>query len=210
LARPPRQLRQFMDEYSELVGVPFWCQSRPETISGSKLRALKIGGVADMQFGIECGNEDFRRKWLDRKASNKTILHGLELVERVGIPYTVNNIIGWPMETREEVFDTIGFNKKINPKTMNVYMLAPYKGTYIRDYCEQKGWMQPTDSPDQLLGGVPGMKYKYMTHSEFLGLQRCFPLYVKMPEYEAQINAAEKDDYYFDLLRNIYIERYYS
>lgn len=214
LARPPKQLGVFLWEYARSIEVPFWCQSRPETISGSKLKALKMGGVADMQFGIEHGDEDFRRKWLNRNASNDTILRGLAMVEKVGIPYTVNNIIGWPMETREQVFRTIEFNKLINPKTMNVYMLAPYKGTWIRKYCEDEGLMAPTDSPDQLLGGVPGMKYQHMSHNRFLGLQRCFPLYVKMPELEPLIRLAENvggvGNTVFERLRDIYIARFYS
>ena len=214
LARPTQDLIKFMALYHEHIDVPFWCQSRPETVTPKKLAALKLGGVSDMQFGVEHGNEDFRRKWLNRKASNKVILNGLRTVEKYQIPYTVNNIIGWPEETRELVFDTINFNRQINPKTMNVYMMTPYKGTRMREYCEAEGFIAPDARSMQLLGGVEGMTYRYMTRDQFLGLQRTFPLFVKWPAMAERIECAEKFDepgnLMFQWFRDKYIWRYYS
>ena len=214
LARPRKNIQFFMEKYRKYIHVPFWCQSRPETISKEKLLDLKMGGVSDMQFGVEHGNEDFRRKWLNRKASNKVILNGLRMVEDEGIPYTVNNIIGWPEETRELVFDTINFNRKINPKTMNVYMMTPYRGTRMREYCEAEGFVAPDARSMQLLGGVEGMTYRYMTREQFKGLQRTFPLWVKMSDKEKDIRKAEKfngqGNIAFEELREEYIRRYYK
>ena len=212
LARNLDEIRQLMTYYRKEIDIPFWCQSRPEIVTEDKIFLLRSGGVADMQFGIEHGNEAFRKKWLNRKATNEHILHGLGIVEKYKIPYTVNNIIGFPDETRELVFDTIEINRLINPKTMNVYMMTPYRGTWMRQYCEDEGLLNDNDNTMQLLDGAD-IKYRYLSKKQFMGLQRCFPLYVKMPERKGEIEKAEKFDKegnaIFEKLRTEYIERFY-
>ena len=39
--------------------------------------------------------------------TNDTLTESLNLVNKVGIDYSVNNIIGFPYETRELAFETI-------------------------------------------------------------------------------------------------------
>ncbi len=207
-------LYEFLHDYTCWIGLPFWCQGRPETITENKVKALKASGCADFQLGIEHGNQEFRRKYLNRKDTNEQILKACELLEKYEIPYSVNNIIGWPEETRENVFETIELNRKINPKTMNCYMMAPYKGTAIRKQLEEEGLISKDAKCNQLLGGSD-IKYKYMSKKEFLGLQRCFSLYAKFDKgWWESIKRAEKFDYIgnrtFDELRKEYIGRYYG
>lgn len=212
LLRNENTLKQLMLDYREYVELPFWCQSRLHTITDEKIRILKESGISDMQFGIEHGNEKFRKQWLKRKESNKQMLGGLEIVEKYNIPYTVNNIIGFPDETRELIFDTINFNKQINPKTMNCYMMAPYKGSWIRRYCEEQGLLKKDSKTMQLLDGAD-IKYRYMTKKQFLGLQRCFPLYVKYDEAHDIKKAedfTEEGNLVFQEYRQKYINDFYS
>ena len=51
--------------------------------------------------------EEFRKKHLNRMMSNSVITKALKLVSSFEIPFSVNNIIGFPFETRELVFDTL-------------------------------------------------------------------------------------------------------
>ena len=209
-----KDIFDLLHSYSAWINIPFWCQGRPETITEDKVKALKAAGCADFQMGIEHGNAGFRRKYLNRKDTNTQILKACELLEKHKIPYSVNNIIGWPEETRELVFDTIELNRKINPKTMNCYMMAPYKGTAIRKRLEEEGLIEADAKCNQLLGGAD-IKYKYLSRQEFLGLQRCFSLYARFEKYWwDSIERAEKFDYIgnriFDGLRKEYIERYYA
>ena len=60
----------------EDIGLPFWMQTRPETISDYKIKKLAEIGLHRISFGIEHGNEKFRRKLLDREWSNKDIIEG--------------------------------------------------------------------------------------------------------------------------------------
>ncbi|WP_333655118.1 B12-binding domain-containing radical SAM protein [Dissulfurispira sp.] len=213
LARPLAELKEFAERYRE-IGLPFWCQSRPETVTEEKIKILKEMNCQNMQFGIEHGNEEFRSRMLNRHYTNKQMLEAFKIVEEYGIAYTVNNIIGFPDETRELVFDTIAVNRHINPATMNVYLFTPYKGTRLYQYCIEKGYLDRSDKVHQLLDGVP-LKMDTISYHELKGLQRTFPLYAKMPEAMfKEIRVAERFDNegneMFNKLREKYYEMHFS
>src|SRR3989338_4640457 len=209
LAKSVKMLKKFAERYKE-IGIPFWCQSRPETVTEDKIRILKEMNCQNMQFGIEHGNEVFRTKVLNRHYTNKQMLDAFRMVEEYKISYTVNNIIGFPDETRELVFDTININRQINPTTMNVYLFTPYKGTELHKYCIERGYLDKNDMVHQLLDGVP-LNMDSISYQELKRLQRTFPLYAKMPESMFdQIKIAERSDEEgnrtYDELKNIYYE----
>jgi len=212
LAKPVSELKEFAAKYKE-IGLPFWCQSRPETVTEEKIGILKDMNCKNMQFGIEHGNEEFRAKILNRKYSNKQMLEAFSIVEKFGIAYTVNNIIGFPDETRELVFDTIKVNRQINPATMNVYFFTPYRGTRLYQYCIEKGYIEKGKKVHQLLDGVE-LKMDSISYMELKGLQRTFPLYAKMSEnLFDKIKIAERFDdegnKMFGELKKLYYDRYF-
>lgn len=191
LAASQDRLRELAQMYKRDVGLPFWCQSRPETVTSEKLAIIKDMECADLQYGIEHGNEEFRRRVLKRQSSNERILEACRLTEEAGIPYTVNNIIGFPDETRDLVWDTIRFNRQINPKTMNCYFFTPYRGTALYHYCIEHGLLDPKSRTRQLLDGGD-IKYKFVTREELYGLQRTFSLYARFDEeWFPKIRVAE-------------------
>jgi len=213
LARDVEDIREFADLYKE-IGLPFWCQSRPETITEEKIKILKEMNCSDLQFGLEVGNEEFRRKVLRRGYPNHKIIEGLKIVEKYKIPYTVNNMIGFPGENRELIFDTIMLNRQINPKTMNCYMVTPYRGTYIYEDGIKKGYLDKDVKTMQVLDGADNMKWEHISREELKGLQRTFSLYARFPESEFdKIKIAERFDEegnrMFEELKKTYYERCY-
>jgi anaerobic magnesium-protoporphyrin IX monomethyl ester cyclase len=194
LAKSAKSLKELARQYKKQINLPFWCQSRPETVTEEKLAIIKDMGCVDLQYGIEHGNEEFRRQVLNRNVSNETMLQACLLTEKFEIPYTVNNIIGFPNETRELVWDTIMFNRQINPKTMNCYFFTPYRGTRLYRYCVENGYLDPNSKPHQLLDGSD-IKYDKITKEELYGLQRTFSLYARLEEeWFPKIRIAEKFD----------------
>lgn len=214
LAMDTGELKKLAEMYQQEINLPFWCQSRPETITEEKIKILQEMNCADMQFGLEHGNEEFRAKVLKRHASNKKIVEAIKIVEKYNIPYTVNNIIGFPGETRKLIFDTIFLNRELNPKTINCYFFTPYRGTYLRNYCVEKGYLDKDASTLQLLDGAD-YQYDTITKEELHGLQRTFSLYARFPESEFKlIRKAEKFDEegneVFQQLSEKYYERFFS
>lgn len=216
LARTEKELVELMTLYTRDISLPFWCQSRPETVTKEKIAILKTMGVADFQLGIEHGNASFRKEWLNRKNTNEQIINACKILNDYEIPYTVNNLIGFAHETKEHIFDTINLNKEIDfkyLKNMNVYVVNPYKGTELfRRYLEE-GLIEEDAKSMQLLNGKK-INRLYLSDEEVFGLQRTFPLYVKMPEQNSRIKRAEKMDDFgnnvYQSLRREYIKRFYK
>ena len=128
------------------------------------------------------------------------------------ISVSVNNIIGFPDETREQIFETIDLNRRIKAESFGAYIFQPYHGTTLRDYCVRKGYL-----PADYLAGDAHMDSKldmpHIAREEINGLQRTFALYVTLPEkYRNDIKIAERFDKEgndkFACLSKIYYDEY--
>lgn len=74
---------------------------------------------------------------MDRKWKNEDIIKALQIPGRYGVKFSVNNITGFPYETRELAIDTINLNRLIPAANHNIYSFMPFHGTPLRGVCEQ-------------------------------------------------------------------------
>jgi radical SAM superfamily enzyme YgiQ (UPF0313 family) len=152
-------------------------------------------GCDRLTIGIESGNDRVRRKLLNRHISNESIIRAFDILSGSKIPVSVNNVIGIPDETREEVFDTVALNRLVKADSISVFIFTPYRGTALRQYCIDKGYMNPHDSYHADIRKRSILKMPTLSNEEICGLLRTFPLYVKLPKSEyARIRKAEKFD----------------
>ena len=180
MAYTNREFAQFQEIYQD-IKLPFWCQSRPEEIQEDRIRKLMEMGCFRMGLGVEHGNEDFRKKVLNRKNTNVLIVENMKILNKCGIPFSVNNIIGFPTETRELAMDTIELNRLIDSDNANAYSFSPFHGTPLRKMAEEMGFC------DKNLIARSIMRPTVLNMPQFPpeaieGIRRCFVLYVKMPK----------------------------
>jgi radical SAM superfamily enzyme YgiQ (UPF0313 family) len=216
LAMPLKNLKEFADMYSEFR-LPFWCQTRIETVSDEKIKLLKEMNCDRVSVGIEHGNEQFRRKILKKNFSNAQVIRAFEIFNKYEMKVSVNNIIGFPDETRELIFDTIRLNRQIKADSVNGFIFQPYTGTALEKYCIEKGYYSPPHNSDRE-GGTPigdsVLNMPQISKEELGGLLRTFVLYVKMPEsYYPKIKKAEhlneEGDAALAELRDVFFEKYF-
>ena len=194
------------------IALPFWMQTRPETISDYKIKKLAEIGLHRISFGIEHGNEKFRIKLLDREWKNKEIIEALKIPRRYGVQFSLNNITGFPTETRELAMDTVELNRKIDSDNQNLYSFVPFHGTPLRKLCEEKGLVTP-ETITKALTDKPMLVMPQYTQNEIEGLIKCFTLYVKFPRNrwpdieKAEPNTPEGNKIYKELKQE-YIEKY--
>ena len=196
MARPRQEIYDFCDMYKEFK-IPFWFQTRFEDIDSDTLSALKEVGCYRISFGLEHGNEEYRKTKLFRNISNEKILQKSKVVYEVGIPYTVNNIVGMPYETRDLLFDSIEFNREIGTwDALSVNTFVPYHGTPLRKMAISEGWLPPDKQTTSVISeSILEMPPPYLNSKEILGLQKTFPLYTRFPkERFPEIRRAEIDD----------------
>ena len=123
LGMSKKELDQFCEVYSD-IKLPFWMQTRPETITDYNISKLAKVGLHRISFGVEHGNEEFRAKILDRRWKNKDIIEKLKIPKKYNVAFSVNNITGFPTETKKLAFDTIELNRKIDATNSNIYTLS--------------------------------------------------------------------------------------
>jgi radical SAM superfamily enzyme YgiQ (UPF0313 family) len=213
LAMSLEKLEEFADMYSEF-DLPFWCQTRIETITDEKIQLLKKMNCDRISIGIEHGNEEYRRKFLHKTFTNQQVIDAFKILNKYKINVSVNNMIGFPDETRDLVFDTIKLNRKINSDSVNGFVFQPYSGTYLREYCVKKGYI-PEDNNfiDNPIGNSV-LTMPQLTKEEIEGLLRTFVLYVKMPtSYFPKIKKAEQinkeGDKALQELREVFFDNYF-
>ncbi len=180
LAYSKREFDEFCEMYSD-IGLPFWCQTRAETITEHHMKKLVEIGLHRISFGVEHGNEKFRREVILRYCTNEVMIDAFAIVSDHGVPFNVNNIIGYPDETRELVFDTINLNRQFNAESMSCSILMPFHGTNLYTLSVDKGYIPPDvicpSNNDEAI-----MNMSSMSKDEIMGLSRTFPMYVKFPK----------------------------
>jgi len=208
------EFEEFAEIYQE-IKLPFWCQTRPETITEKRLQLLKEIGCARISFGLEHGNEKFRKKYLYRNMPNSVITNALNLVSSSEIPYSVNNIIGFPFETRELVFDTIRLNKTFKANDRNAYPFTPFTGTPLRKTCEELGFVKKTDIVRSMVASGSILDMPQFRRSEVNSLCKTFNMYVNFSEDRwSEIEKAEADTpeggKIFEELKEEFIETFWK
>jgi radical SAM superfamily enzyme YgiQ (UPF0313 family) len=212
-----KEFEEFIAMYDH-IRLPFWCQTRPETVNEYRIHKLKSVGLHRISIGIEHGNEEFRRKIIKRSLSNDAIVKAVSVIAEAQLPagISVNNIVGFPDETPSLAMDTIELNRRIADKvdTMNCYAFVPYHGTQLHALSLERGYIDD-DTPTACLTGDPVLNMPGFPKERIKGIMRTFSLYVKFDKTRwPQIKKAEaftpEGNKLFEALRDEYVKTYFS
>ena len=143
LAWTDKEFDEFVEMYAN-IKIPFHCQTRPETITPYRMKRLKEVGIDSLSIGCEHGNEEFRRKVIKRSVSNEKIIRSFDCAYEHQVSTTVNNIVGFPDETRTLAFDSINLNRKLRVNKMGCVTFSPFHGTYLRKLAVERGYIADT------------------------------------------------------------------
>ena len=213
LAMSKDQFDEFINVYED-ISLPFWMQTRVETISEYYIKHLERVGCNRISIGLEHGNEEFRRKIIGKGFTNQHIVDVFKILDQYSIPITINNIIGFPDETRELIFDTIELNRKLGTDSVNAYLFTPYKGTYMYSDAESKGYLDPDSETNSIITGSI-LNMPTISKDELLGLVRTFSLYVRFdksewPDVELAEKFTQEGTEMFALLSERFYERFFD
>ena len=174
-----QRLIAFCEAYAREVALPFYCQSRANTIDEEVAASLAAANCELINIGIESGNEYIRNTILNRKMSESTIKNAFRLLQKVGIQTGTFAMIGMPFESEAMIRETIKLNRKVRPDLLHCTIIMPFKGTQIRQVYEENGWLgiEPTDSYySQVTQKLPDI-----SPSKLLAYQRLFDLFIYAP-----------------------------
>ena len=210
LAWSDKEFESFIKMYSK-IKLPFWCQTRIETVEEEKFRMLKDVGLDRITFGMEHGNEEFRRRVVKREYSNKDAIDKIKIVEDLNITFSVNNIIGFPDETRELAFDTIEINRQFNSDNISCSVFVPFHGTELHEYAVKKGYLDPNVICAVSVSGESILKMPQWDKDDISRLRDVFAMYVKFPKNRwNEVKQAETDLELREKLHDEYVKTFWS
>lgn len=142
---PKPVMKKFLELYIERVGVPFTMQSSAETLVDDEILALlRQARCCAISVGVESGSARVRKEIIHKHVSKEVIKRGFDLCRKHELRITSNYMIGLPNETEEDVWETIKFNRELDPPSIAVMYFTPFVGTELFDVSVKAGFYDPS------------------------------------------------------------------
>ena len=182
-------LEEFAEKYSKEIELPFHCHVRANTLTKSKVRALKEAGCYSVHIAAETADDKLRNEILSRNMSKEQILSASNLLKRYGIKFMLQNIIGIPEGSLEKDLETLELNIQCKPDYSWVSIFQPYPGTRLGKLCQEKGYYT---GDFKNLGNnffdSSKLNFSEEYKNQLSNLQKLFDLFVEYPElYKSSI-----------------------
>jgi len=145
-------LQELAVRYREEIGLPFWCQVRPNLVTEEKVAMFKDMGCVSVSFGLETANDHLRYQILNRRITKEQILKASRILRQNGVRYSTNNMLGLPTGGLETDLETLDLNIQCRPDYVNVFLYQPYPKTRLGEMAFREGLMNGTF--DDLSGSV--------------------------------------------------------
>lgn len=194
-------LIEFLERYKEEINVPFMCSVRMDLMDEEIALKMIEAGLDRINFGVECGNEEFRKNILKRNMKNENILKISKIFNQHNIRIVTSNIVGLPGETTDLAFETIELNRKIKPESAVCYVLVPYPKTEIHKYCVEHDLLKEEINIDNLpcpfafrwtAEKHTGTVIKLEQENELLNIHHLFDTLVQHPNLEPLVKPLLK------------------
>lgn len=131
------------------ISLEWHCNSRVDTVTEDKIRVMKESGCHCISFGVESGS----RKILDfykKGTTPEQAIDAFNWCHRYGIEATANLMIGFPLETDDDIRMTYELLKKLKPDDIIVYFSTAIPGRYIHDWAVENGYLSSDTNPELL------------------------------------------------------------
>ncbi|MBN1522679.1 MAG: TIGR01212 family radical SAM protein [Candidatus Aureabacteria bacterium] len=144
---PPGKLESIFSQvskFSEVVAVAIG--TRPDCIDEQKLTAIR-DSLADKDVWIEYGLQSVRQKtlrFIRRGHGSKIFEKAALLTKQMGFEVGAHVILGFPWETRNDIYQLARFLKKCRVDHLKIHLLHVLKGTPLEILYRKKSIALPT------------------------------------------------------------------
>jgi anaerobic magnesium-protoporphyrin IX monomethyl ester cyclase len=136
-------IRDFCRRYKKEIDVPFLAMSRIDRLDEIAISSLAESGLKLLFFGLESGDEEYRKKYLKRPISNDAIREGVRLLRKYGVLVGTFNILGMPFETKESLRKTIALNEEIGSDAAIPSVFQPLPRTVLGQIAHEHNMVLP-------------------------------------------------------------------
>ena len=183
--------------YKERIKKKYVCNLRFDLLDEKMVRELADSGCYLVTIGLENGNEEFRKKYLQRSMQNDHIVNVSHMLKNAGIIVNAYNIIGLPHETLRLSLETVKLNARMYTDNVVLSFFYPYPTTKLQQIAEEAGFIDPKANPNDLIQlrmpDYPRSDMIYIRYS-FMKLMKKYRKLYTMYEGERQEREVEALD----------------
>lgn len=119
------------------VQVPIGCMFRTECVDSDIVDLFRETNCRYVGMGIECGDEKFRKKFLNRQMTNEQIIKSFAMLRKIkGMVITSYNMRGYPVPYDADLTkSTKSLNAIVKPDIFQSSIFYPFPGTKLYQYC---------------------------------------------------------------------------
>lgn len=143
-------LQEFADEVQRRnVVMPFECITRADRLNEEAIQNLKRSGCFRVWIGAESGSQKII-DLMDRRVEVQQVRDMIQLAKKHGLQAGTFIMVGYPGETKEDIFETVKHLKSSDPDLFTITVAYPIKGTPLYAEVEDRfiaplPWESSTD-----------------------------------------------------------------
>ena len=179
-------MAEFAEAYRTEIGVPFECYSHPHAMTKEMAQLLARAGCGMVRVGVQSVNSDTLSQ-MDRRGSKERVAQTVNHLREVGVPYSLDHILGLPGEGPEDQRDALRFYDEIRPSRVHVHWMTYLPGTTALDRAVSDGILTEEQVQRVLRGDategyeVPRLVGPGATRERLQEIKRLEPLFDLLP-----------------------------
>lgn len=143
--------------------IDFKVSSRVDTVNEELLGNLKRAGCSRLALGIESSRQE-NLDFLDKGVKVAQIVSILRAARNVGLQVFAYMMIGFPGQTRREMFDEVDFLKRHGVDYANFSILTVYPKTLLYQKALECGWIDQDPWPEFACNPMPEISAPQVNH----------------------------------------------
>jgi anaerobic magnesium-protoporphyrin IX monomethyl ester cyclase len=188
-------IREFCERWGREVKKSFLIQTRMETVDVGKLDILRLSNAPQIQIGqgVESGSQRVLTDVCNRRTKTDALVKSYRIMREQGFRTNAYFMMGFPTETREEIFETVDLCRKLKSDIDSVSIFQPYPGLPLTEMCKEKGWITGDEIfPSFTEASI--IDQPSVGKDEVTNLRKVFLLYAKLPKkYWPDIKKCEEN-----------------
>jgi anaerobic magnesium-protoporphyrin IX monomethyl ester cyclase len=143
--------REFARLYKQKIGIPYTARCLVNIVRPEVVETLAESGCYEVTFGVEAGDEAYRRDVLKRRQTDEKIVEAFQLCRQHGITTRANMMVGLPYEGMRDMIKGVKLCSKLNAKFFLVSTFFPTPSTELYQVCLKEGYIREgtmEDIPD--------------------------------------------------------------
>lgn len=152
----------------EKMKIKWECDTRADTLNEEVLTIMKSAGCFQLNIGVESGSEKILN-FIKKGESLEAIKKAFILAKKVKIKALAYFMMGFPIETKEDILRSIEVMKEIKPDGVCWGLFTPYPGSEIYNHLNETGALTTPMDWSHFFHHSPEMNFsKHMSNKEWL------------------------------------------